>query len=314
MERPLVSIIIPTFNRRRVVERAIQSVIGQTYPHWELHIIDDGSNDGTWMDLLSKLPGWKGKLTSFGRNQKSIQVHQTEHRGVSEARNFGITKAEGEWIAFLDSDDEWYPEKLSKQIEFHITHSEFLFSQTKEVWNKKGNLLEPKGKYQKIAGNFLKESLELCMVTCSSFLAHNETLKSIGLFRSELPVCEDYDLWNRILLKGHSIGLLEEKLMVRYGGHEDQLSNQYQALERFRLYSLLLTKEELRENGKWDLLPMESKTLVQKAIQSRGETIIQGRIKRGKETNWIQSMMEDFQSERIISKRELLTLLDDSLF
>lgn len=314
MERPLVSIIIPTFNRRRVVERAIQSVIGQTYPHWELHIIDDGSNDGTWMDLLSKLPGWKGKLTSFGRNQKSIQVHQTEHRGVSEARNFGITKAEGEWIAFLDSDDEWYPEKLSKQIEFHLTHSEFLFSQTKEVWNKKGNLLEPKGKYQKIAGNFLKESLELCMVTCSSFLAHRETLKSIGLFRSELPVCEDYDLWNRILLKVHSIGLLEEKLMVRYGGHEDQLSNHYQALERFRLYSLLLTREEFRETGEWDLIPVESKTLIQKAIESRGETIIQGRTKRGKDINWLQSLMEDFQSEKVISKTDLLGLLDDLSF
>ncbi|XDD55789.1 glycosyltransferase family 2 protein [Leptospira sp. WS4.C2] len=314
MERPLVSIIIPTFNRRRVVERAIQSVIGQTYPHWELHIIDDGSTDGSWSELLSKLPGWKKKLTSFGRNQKSIQVHQTEHRGVSGARNFGITKAEGEWIAFLDSDDEWYPEKLTKQIEFHKIHPEYSFSQTKEVWNKKGNLLEPKGKYQKVAGNFLKESLEICMVTCSSFLAHRETLKSIGLFRSELPVCEDYDLWNRILLKGYSIGLLEENLMVRYGGHDDQLSNQYKALERFRLYSLLLTKEELRENGKWDLLPMESKTLVQKAIQSRGETIIQGRTKRGKDINWLQSLMEDFQSEKIISKRELQALLDDSLF
>ncbi|EMY68796.1 glycosyltransferase family 2 protein [Leptospira vanthielii] len=314
MERPFISIVIPTFNRRSVVERAIQSVLAQTYPHWELHIIDDGSTDGTWMDLLSKLPSWKENLTSFGRNQKSIQVHQIEHRGVSGARNFGIEKAEGKWITFLDSDDEWFPEKLTKQMEFHKNFPEYLFSQTKEVWNKKGNLLEPKGKYQKVAGNFLKESLEICMVTCSSFLAHRETLKSIGLFRAELPVCEDYDLWNRILLKGHSIGLLEENLMVRYGGHDDQLSNQYQALERFRLYSLLLTKEEFRENGKWDLLPVESKTLIQKAIQSRGETIIQGRTKRGKETKWIQSLMEDFNAEKSISKKDLFTLLDDFSF
>lgn len=297
MEQRLVSIIIPTFNRRLVVERAIQSVLGQTYPHWELHIIDDGSTDGTWTNLLSKLPGWKGKLTSFGRNQKTIQVHQTEHRGVSGARNFGISKAEGEWIAFLDSDDEWYPNKLNKQIEFHKNHPEYLFSQTKEIWNKKGNLLEPKGKYQKISGDFLKESLDICMVTCSSFLAHKETLKSIGLFRTELRICEDYDLWNRILLKGHSIGLLEENLMVRYGGHDDQLSSQYQAQERFRLYSLLLTKEEFQENGNWNGLPEESKTLVEKAIQSRWEIILQGRIKRRKDTDWLSKLRENFQSE-----------------
>lgn len=137
LEKPLVSIILPSFNRKNIVDRAITSVIKQTYPHWELHIVDDGSTDETWKDLLSKLTNWKGNLSSFGRNQKSIQVHQIEHRGVSGARNFGIQKANAEWIAFLDSDDEWYPEKLSKQMDFHKSNPEFFFSQTKEVWNKK---------------------------------------------------------------------------------------------------------------------------------------------------------------------------------
>lgn len=314
LETPLVSIILPTFNRKRIVDRAIQSVISQTYPHWELHIVDDGSTDDTWKDLLSKLPRWKGELSSFGRNKKSIQVHQTEHRGVSAARNFGVEKASGEWIAFLDSDDAWYPEKLSKQIEFHKSHPELFFSQTREVWNKKGNLMEPKGKYQKRSGMFLKESLELCMVTSSSFLAHKQTLGEIGLFRTELPVCEDYDLWNRILLAGHSIGLIEENLMVRYGGHEDQLSNKYLALERFRLYSLLLTKEEFRENGKWDLLEPQAKLLFRNAIKSRIDTILQGRSKRGKDTEWIENLLTDFLSETPISKKNLESLLVDGLF
>ncbi|WP_208861420.1 glycosyltransferase family 2 protein [Leptospira brenneri] len=314
MEKALVSIIIPTFNRKAVVDRAIKSVIGQTYPHWELHIVDDGSTDGTWMDVLSKLPSWKGKLTSFGRQQKSIQVHQTEHRGVSGARNFGMEKANGEWIAFLDSDDEWFPEKLSKQMEFHKSNPEFSFSQTKEVWNKKGNLMEPKGKYRKLSGWFLKESLDICMVTSSSFLAHKPTLEQVGRFRTELPICEDYDLWNRILLSGHGIGLLSENLMVRYGGHDNQLSNQYDAQERFRLYSLLLTREELKENGDWNSLPETSQNLMTDAIQSRFSTMIQGRTKRGKDSRWIQELFEIFLAGKSIEKKDLLTLLDHSLF
>lgn len=314
LETPLVAIILPTFNRKGIVDRAIQSVINQTYPHWELHIVDDGSTDDTWMDLLSKLPRWKGELSSFGRNKKSIQVHQTEHRGVSGARNFGIERAEGEWMAFIDSDDEWFPEKLFKQLEFHKLNPTFLFSQTKEVWNKKGNLMEPKGKYRKLSGMFLKESLELCMVTSSSFLAHKQTLNKIGGFRIELPVCEDYDLWNRILLEGYPIGLIDENLMVRYGGSDDQLSNQYQALERFRLYSLLLTKEEFRENGKWELLGLQTKLLFQNAIKTRMETILQGRIKRGKEINWMERLNDVFLSEHSIAKVKLKSLLVDSLF
>lgn len=313
-DSPLVSIIIPTYNRKSVVDRAIESVLKQTYPHWELQIVDDESTDHTWKDLLSKLPQWKGELSSFGRNKKSIQVHQTEHRGVSGARNFGIERASGEWIAFLDSDDEWYPEKLSKQMEFHKTHPEFLFSQTKEIWNKKGNLMEPKGKYRKLSGWFLKESLELCMVTSSSFLAHKQSLETIGGFRTELPVCEDYDLWNRIFLSGHPIGLLDENLMIRYGGNEDQLSNQYQAIERFRLYSLLLSKEESRFHGKWELLELLTKSLFQNAIQSRLKTILQGRVKRGKEIDWIQRLMDDFLSDKPISKMDLEPLLDDNQF
>lgn len=313
-DRPLVSIIIPTYNRKTVVDRAIESVIKQTYPHWELHIVDDESDDDTWKDLLSKLPRWKGKLSSFGRNKKSIQVHQTEHRGVSGARNFGMGRTEGEWIAFLDSDDEWFPEKLSKQMDFHKSHPEFFFSQTREVWNKKGNLMEPKGKYKKLSGLFLKESLELCMVTSSSFFAHKQSLETIGGFRIELPVCEDYDLWNRILLSGHPIGLLEENLMVRYGGSDDQLSNQYQALERFRLYSLLLTKEEFRVIGKWESLEPLTKSLFQNAIQSRLKTILQGRVKRGKEIEWIQRLMADFLSDKPISKMDLESLLDENQF
>lgn len=132
---PLVSIVLPTHNRRHLLDRSLQSVINQTYPHWELHVIDDGSTDETWTYLLTNLPSWKRQMISFGRYKKSIQIHQTEHRGVSAARNFGIQKSEGEWICFIDSDDEWCKEKLKKQIQYHLDHPKLFFSQTNEIWN-----------------------------------------------------------------------------------------------------------------------------------------------------------------------------------
>lgn len=322
---PLVSILIPTHNRSHLIERAIQSVLHQNYPHWELHIIDDGSTDDTWSYLLSYLPSWKRQIQSFGRYEKSIQIHQTEHRRVSATRNFGIEKSRGEWIALLDSDDEWYPEKLKRQIQFHKDHPEFLFSQTKEVWNKKGNLQEPKGKYQKLSGRFLKESLSICMVTCSSFMAHKQTWESIGFFREEMRTCEDYDLWNRILLRGYSIGLLDENLLVRYGGHDDQLSNQFQAIERFRLYSLLSTASELNwnsgklkesnpDNQKENIEDLNPKLLLRDAILNRLDTLIQGREKRGKEVQFLYHYRSLFLENKPIHQKELLTLLDDRLF
>ncbi|GBF41954.1 glycosyltransferase [Leptospira ellinghausenii] len=322
---PLISILLPTHNRQHLVERAIQSVLGQTYPHWELHIIDDGSTDNTWPFLLANLPSWKRQIQSFGRYNKSIQIHQTEHRGVSHARNFGIGKSEGEWITLLDSDDEWYPEKLTKQIQFHNDHPEILFSQTKEVWNKKGNLLEPKGKYQKLSGHFLKESLEICMVTCSSFMAHQKTWELVGNFREEMKTCEDYDLWNRILLKQFPIGLLEENLLVRYGGHEDQLSNQFQAIERFRLYSLLSirnesisSKESIQEekylSDEDQSFQRNSRSLLRDAILERMDTLVQGRKKRGKEVQFLIHFQSLFLKDEPIPQKDLLTLLDDSLF
>ncbi|TGM54283.1 glycosyltransferase family 2 protein [Leptospira biflexa] len=324
-EFPLVSIIIPTHNRRHLVERAVLSVLNQTYPNWELHIIDDGSTDDTWSYLLTQLMQWKRQIQSFGRMLKSIQIHQIEHRGVSAARNFGIQKSSGDWVCFLDSDDEWFKEKLEKQIQYHKDHKELYFSQTTEIWNKNGNLLEPKGKYKKLSGHFLEESLALCMVTCSSFIAHKQTLENIGSFREEMKTCEDFDLWNRILYQGHSIGLLAENLLVRYGGHEDQLSNKFQAIERFRLYSLLCLANETWqksesvpggiENGKENSNQWTNKqNSLKKAILLRLDTLIHGRKKRGKEVQLFSNWKELFHKNQPIPQKDLLTLLDDSLF
>ncbi len=305
MNFPLVSVIIPTYNRESIVSRAIESVIGQSYPNWELIVVDDGSEDRTWNHLISHISSWKRSLLGFGKNQKSILLYQREHSGVSRTRNFGVEKSSGEWISFLDSDDEWLPHKLKKQMEFHALYPEFEFSQTKEFWNKNGNVKEPKGKHKKISGHFLQKSLELCMVTNSSFMAKKKSWMEIGGFRDELLTCEDYDLWNRILIQNQKIGLVDEALLIRYGGHDDQLSMLYPAMERFRLYSLILTKSELQTAGKWNLLPVSWQKLWDQAIEKRFSVLISGRKKRGLITDPLEKLENNYRLGLPITKPDL---------
>ena len=106
-EKPTVSIIIPTYNRAHLIDRSIQSVLNQTYQDFELIVVDDGSTDNT-EDIIRQ----------FQEKDKRIKyIKHDKNKGGSAARNTGIKNSRGEYIAFQDSDDEWFPEKLEKQIE-----------------------------------------------------------------------------------------------------------------------------------------------------------------------------------------------------
>jgi glycosyltransferase involved in cell wall biosynthesis len=312
MQYPLISIILPTFNRESLTKRAVNSVIRQSYPNWELILVDDGSTEDNWRALVTTLPNWKQSLVSFSGDQKSIQLYQIDHSGVSFARNFAIKKTNGEWICFLDSDDEWLPEKLKTQFEFHRYHPEFLFSQTRELWNKNGNVRHPLGKHKKISGRYLKESLNLCLVTVSSFMAKSNALKRFDGFRQELQTCEDYDLWNRIFLNGESIALIDEDLLVRYGGHSDQLSMKYSAMERFRLYSLLLSREESLVAGHWFQVNEEDRELWDSAIRKRLGVLIRGKSKRGKSVTSLQKLEHSLANNEILPRESLEELISDT--
>ncbi len=310
---PLVSIILPTYNREEVTLRAVDSVLIQNYPHWELILVDDGSEDNTWQILTASYLRWKSGLVGFGKNSKTVQIHQTMHRGVSAARNFGVSQSNGEWICFLDSDDVWNENKVSEQIRFHQANPAYRISQTNEIWNKKGNLLEPLGKHKKQAGNFFQDALELCLITSSSVMMEKSLFQELGGFKEELPSCEDYDLWNRILARGEKVGLLEENLLMRYGGHSDQLSLKYNAIERFRLYSLFLLYKEVQNSP--ELFLENASLLIEESIDRRMNTMIQGRKKRGKsleEWERLNTLISEHQSS--FDPHILSFLLEDSHF
>lgn len=114
-KNPTVSVIIPTYNRAHLVGRAIQSVLNQTYKDFELIIVDDGSTDNT-EDIIKKYQK---------KDERIKYIRRKKNKGGSVARNTGINAAIGEYIAFLDSDDEWLTEKLERQMKvFKSTSSE----------------------------------------------------------------------------------------------------------------------------------------------------------------------------------------------
>ena len=230
---PHVSVIIPTYNRRNQVLVAIASVLAQTYTHFEIIVVDDGSTDGTGRS------DWPADTR--------IRFLQQPNKGVSAARNNGIQAATGELIALLDSDDEWMPEKLERQVSFFRTHPDALICQTEEIWIRNGRRANPKRKHEKKDGDIFKDSLELCLVSPSAVMMKKELLGEVGLFDTRLWACEDYDLWLRVACR-YPIYLIREPLVIKYGGHADQLSAKL-CLDGLRIQSLqkLLAEEPLSD-------------------------------------------------------------------
>jgi glycosyltransferase involved in cell wall biosynthesis len=218
-----VSVIIPVYNRVQVIDRSINSVISQTYPINEIIVIDDGSNDGTY-DLIKK-------------NFPHVSLKYQENKGVSNARNVGIKSAKSNWIAFLDSDDEWLPKKVEEQINLLKINYSFKICHTDEVWIRNQVRINPMKKHRKYGGDIYNKCLPLCVISPSSIMIHKDIFNDVGLFDEDLPVCEDYDMWLRICSK-YSVLFLDQKLINKYGGHDDQLSKKYWGMDRFRLIAL----------------------------------------------------------------------------
>ncbi len=229
---PVVSVIIPTFNRSHLLGKTLNSVLAQSFKDIEIVVIDDASTDQT-QDLLSKYPSLKTIILDV-------------NHGVSYARNRGIEISKGRYICFLDSDDLWEPKKLEIQTQWMDEHTEFAASQTEEIWIRNGVRINPREKHKKYSGDIFLQSLPLCIVSPSSVMIRTNILKEIGGFDTKLPACEDYDLWLRMSAK-LSFGFINQNLLIKYGGHQDQLSRKYWGMDRFRVYSLskLLSLEPL---------------------------------------------------------------------
>ncbi len=219
---PTFSVIIPTYNRAHTLPRAIESVLAQSFKDYELIVVDDGSSDET-AKILERYP---------------IRVIRQPNSGVSAARNRGIEAARGQIIALLDSDDEWKEEKLQNHYDFFQANPEYKIHQTEEIWIKDGKFLNKKRKHQKKSGEIFYDSLHLCLISPSAVAIKKELFEEVGLFREDFVVCEDYELWLRITRR-YMVGYSPQPLVVKYGGHADQLSHKYFGMDRWRIKAML---------------------------------------------------------------------------
>jgi len=271
--QPDISVIIPAFNRAHTLPKALDSVLSQTLKPREIIVVDDGSTDET-NAVLANYPG--------------LCIISQDNRGVSAARNVGIEKAGGDWIAFLDSDDEWLSDKLEKQWDA-ICNDDKLICHTDEIWIRNGQRVNPMKKHKKFGGIIYERCLPLCVISPSSVMIHRSVFKDVGVFDESLEVCEDYDLWLRICAK-YSVLFIDEPLIVKYGGHEDQLSRKYWGMDRFRVKAL----EKMMSFGA--LNDEDEKATVNMILQKCG-IIINGMKKRGNndEAEKWQSKIEKYE-------------------
>jgi glycosyltransferase involved in cell wall biosynthesis len=223
MPQPLLSVIIPTYNRAAFVREAIDSVVQQDYPRLELIVVDDGSTDAT-----------PGVVRGFGAQ---VTYLQQPHAGVSAARNRGVAASRGELIAFLDSDDLWLPGKASAQIALFQQQPQTQASHTDEIWIRRGVRVNPRHIHRKYGGWIFLESLPRCIISPSSIMIRRTLWHRLGGFDERLPACEDYDLWLRLTL-AVPIALSPARLVVKRGGHADQLSHSVPILDRYRIMAL----------------------------------------------------------------------------
>lgn len=257
---PIVSVIIPTYNRWPMVGDAIESVLAQSYRAWELIVVDDGSNNGT-----------SEHLAQYGASVRRVSRQRS---GVAAARNYGVAIARGRYVAFLDSDDLWMAKKLAIQMAFMEQHPEVQICQTEEIWVRRGVRVNPKAKHEKPSGDIFRRSLDLCLVSPSAVMMTKRLFHQFGGFDESFPVCEDYDLWLRIGVD-HPVPLIPIPLVVKRGGHSDQLSRSVWGMDRYRVQSL----RNLLGNG----LSGEKRQWVIEALKRKISVLCQGARKRGKE-------------------------------
>ncbi len=265
---PSVSTIIPTCNRPAFLREALASVLAQTYQDNEILVVDDGSTNAA-RDATRQI------VEEYARARSGpIRYLFQPQRGVSAARNRGVAASQGELLAFLDSDDIWQPEKLAHQVAFFAAQPTAQICQTQEIWLRHGVRVNPHKKHRKPHGDIFIPSLAACLVSPSAVMLRRALFERMDGFDEQLPACEDYDLWLRISVR-EPVHLIDTPLVLKRGGHADQLSRQFWGMDRFRLVAL----RKLLDS---DRLSLQQRQATLSMLHKKCQILANGARKRGK--------------------------------
>jgi len=269
MSDPVVSVIIPTYNRYPLLLEALNSVREQTYPRIQCIVVDDGSTDST------------AQISSA----RDINYIEVKHSGFpGRVRNIGAQKATGTLLAFLDSDDLWMPGKIEKQVRFLKDHPDIHICHTREIWKRGQRIISQTGQRHKRSGNIFEDCLRKCVVGPSTAVLTKKLFMDIGAFHPDLEIAEDYELWLRISAK-YAFGYIDEPLIIKRAGHASaasadrghaaQLSTKHGQIEIFRIRALL-------EQINADLFNDAQMALARKELARKCRIYARGCMKRGK--------------------------------
>lgn len=260
---PSVGVVVPVRDRAAMVVEAIESVVAQSWRDFALIVVDDGSTDGS-ADAAD---------AAIAAAPRGSRVLRQEPRGVAAARNAGAAAVDSAWIALLDSDDLWLPEKLATQMEWHAVRPSHRIGQTGERWLDGGRHRNPRAWHRKEEWLFPR-CLERCLVSPSAVVIRRDLWDALGGFDPSYPVCEDYELWLRVALR-EPVGLVDEALVVKRGGHADQLSRSTWGLDRWRVAALV----KLLASG---ALAADERPAVLAVLRAKCAVLAQGAARRGR--------------------------------
>lgn len=198
---PTVSVIVPFYNRRGVLARAVESVLAQTRPVDEIILVDDGSTDGS-LDIALR----------YEKNNDRVTVLSQPNAGVAAARNAGLARAKGEWLAFIDSDDEWHRQKNELCLQLIASRPDVEFVHTShQSWHGGKKILRPRNSRQ--FREKKEELLSTLGIKTSTVMFHRCLMEKAGFFRTDLTVCEDYELFWKMVAAARAVGYLTEHLV-----------------------------------------------------------------------------------------------------
>lgn len=236
---PRVSVVIPTFNCERFIGRTVGSALRQTYRDYEIIVVDDGSTDGT-----------QAVLAEYGR---ALHYIKQANQGASAARNAALSRATGEYIAYLDADDLWHPEKLAHQVEYLDAYPSCGFVHTEVAvideqdsvlyarFNEETGRTVPQGKC-------LRDILQRSHIQTLTVLERRSAFDRAGNFDLRLPVAQDYLHWIQVALQGYEVGYLSEPLGQYRWRAGSLMSSQRRLLGDFtKIYEILLAEHRLEE-------------------------------------------------------------------